>query len=1421
VKKLGILTFCVILFLTLSMSGFGAKLVNYTYLPGEDEINFVFIYNEEPTEFEVQSLDYGRYFVVTTPGEMDEQNTIDRFLAYSPVVAFKASAGKGEIMYRFDMLLPTEPVVEIVANTLRITFKRNSQRIESFSSYTDSTQMGDRPSLIALLSVLREYMDFNLVIDEASLKGMEPVEFVMLSDNLRAEDFFLQIIMNNTKIGYAFLPNDTIYVVRKELLATKVEEILKETSISPQQETSYWSSYDFNINKKSTLYDQFTNQIDENTQLDFSVQGFEDYIQENFETYLRVKPGELESDMIALTKGNEDEEEFVPVGLLLYGDNNRHERFNFFIQFLEGISFSDGTNPADTGLESTQIYTRKISYKPLTEAEVREFMEFYLTFRTNMEVPKQELIADFDKVNYEISPLVSHVEIKGPVNSAKKLLAYLENYISNRKARGMEKIVELKIKDGYGAVFAIALRRLFPRAIVDADGININQLVNKPTFEWTYDDVKDFGKKDGNPDRVTLFGSNYEIITAEQIADDWDWLVPPLASEIRIISISEELPETVMAGLQNVESPNSLVSRFPEIEIDFSFTPLLFVKGKTHDLDIIEGYIKEVESVMLGSSGSYNVINVSTKFFESESLFTDLKGLIESKYTELEIIAYPSLNSILVKAQDEETAQKAIEEIKSLSKTESVNEISQYVDLERMSTEDVNMIYEQLFKDQGVDILYVQSRDMYKIYGPDVAVKAMVEELRKMDARRPDEDDGAYDKTELVNLLIPTLSASEVSQLVTLKVPGVKLEIFEGGGYFLTGTANEIIEAKDVLTSMSTEYMEESVVVKLAPGITFETLQNVLNLYYSIDEELSILDFGNSKVLLKGVKEKIENVQTILNGFGLLGENDDNFKKIVKKIDYEYIQDSGKIPPEELINIVNSYNPGVEIEYFQTASIFLLIGSSMEVENAVALINEYAEKIIVQKVWFGVEKENSYSESEMIDVIKSTVPGISKIEADSVNKEYIVTGDKESVLTAVNQMNRMIAEGKKDESSEPIVVFNEDGVHFDVNAQGEYVIQITKDISMGLSSQPKLFMPDETSTATSRINMNNLTWEEWLKITERLYDFNVDVAEGLREPIYIITPPGISHETGKNRKRTLNISHGYEEVTSLIQTAYGGTVYADETNGLVVFTGISDSDMESLKPLLMNTVEPKKMVEISAMVLDNSLIDKFNQDLSLNIGTASPTLTLNSENGFKFEGGILDFTDFSKLLNAVTQTVEIEMSYNSQKEDGKGEQMIRPYVTTMSGEAAQILIGTSYYYRLATTAADGSVQEQLITISSGYDLNITPTVNQDGTVFLDVNVGISSSDEYNPDGFPIQKTRNAVTKVLVNDTDTLVIGGLEGNISSNSVQKLPFIGDLPFVGQFFTTKIESEDKRNVSIFITPRIIEVKGTPEEIFGQNID
>jgi len=156
----------------------------------------------------------------------------------------------------------------------------------------------------------------------------------------------------------------------------------------------------------------------------------------------------------------------------------------------------------------------------------------------------------------------------------------------------------------------------------------------------------------------------------------------------------------------------------------------------------------------------------------------------------------------------------------------------------------------------------------------------------------------------------------------------------------------------------------------------------------------------------------------------------------------------------------------------------------------------------------------------------------------------------------------------------------------------------------------------------------------------------------------------------------------------------------------------------------------------------------------------------------------------------------------------------------MSGNQAQILIGKTYYYRMTTTTGEGP-QEQLITLNSGYDLTIEPFVNRDNTIRLDVNVVVSSSDEFNSEGFPIQKSRQAQTQVVINNKDTLVIGGLEGNISSKSVTKLPFIGDLPFIGKFFTNEKESEDKRNVSIFITPKIIEIKGMQNEIFGKNIN
>jgi type IV pilus assembly protein PilQ len=307
-----------------------------------------------------------------------------------------------------------------------------------------------------------------------------------------------------------------------------------------------------------------------------------------------------------------------------------------------------------------------------------------------------------------------------------------------------------------------------------------------------------------------------------------------------------------------------------------------------------------------------------------------------------------------------------------------------------------------------------------------------------------------------------------------------------------------------------------------------------------------------------------------------------------------------------------------------------------------------------------------------------------------------------------------------------------------------------------------------------------------------------------------------------SKKRTLNISHGFAEVSSLISSAFGGEVYTDENNGLVIFTGVSDSQMVELKPLILNTVQPKKMVEIKAMVIDNKVLDNLNQSYGVSFSANSENGSFSLDNdGFSFDGSILSFTDYSNLLDLLTNKLSIGISTTGAQENSDDNSIIKPYITTLSGEQASINIGENYKYRIPTTDASGNVVEQILNVPIGNLLNIRPTVNHDDTITMEISVEISSLAGFSSDGLPNTNTRNVTSIVTVNDKDTIVMGGLQGESKNYSQEKLPFFGDLPIIGKLFTWEIENNDNRSVTIFITPRIIETKGKPMQVFGQNIE
>ena len=73
-------------------------------------------------------------------------------------------------------------------------------------------------------------------------------------------------------------------------------------------------------------------------------------------------------------------------------------------------------------------------------------------------------------------------------------------------------------------------------------------------------------------------------------------------------------------------------------------------------------------------------------------------------------------------------------------------------------------------------------------------------------------------------------------------------------------------------------------------------------------------------------------------------------------------------------------------------------------------------------------------------------------------------------------------------------------------------------------------------------------------------------------------------------------------------------------------------------------------------------------------------------------------------------------------------------------------------------------------------------------------------------GIPSIKTNRIKTRVLVNNGETIVLGGVFQTVVSESVEKTPILGDLPWIGSLFRTKTKQDDKQELLIFITPRLI---------------
>jgi len=312
------------------------------------------------------------------------------------------------------------------------------------------------------------------------------------------------------------------------------------------------------------------------------------------------------------------------------------------------------------------------------------------------------------------------------------------------------------------------------------------------------------------------------------------------------------------------------------------------------------------------------------------------------------------------------------------------------------------------------------------------------------------------------------------------------------------------------------------------------------------------------------------------------------------------------------------------------------------------------------------------------------------------------------------------------------------------------------------------------------------------------------------------------------RNKSIQVNYAKaSEIAALIQTgktsllSERGTITIDtRTNKLLVQD--VDERILAIRRLVQELDIPVKQVLIETRVVIAH--DDFSRDLGVRFGVTRS----GSDDGSGINtSGSLEGTD-SIVNNATTlpglgdrlnvslpvvgnapslalailhgnTLVDLELS--ALQLEGKGKIVSNPRVVTANGNAARIEQGVEVPYQEASASGATSVSFKKAVLS----LEVTPQITPDNRVIMDLQVNKDSvGTEYF--GIPSIDTNEIQTQVLVNNGETIVLGGVYEQTKSKTVSRVPFFGDLPFIGALFRNTTDVDEKSELLIFVTPKIL---------------
>lgn len=286
-----------------------------------------------------------------------------------------------------------------------------------------------------------------------------------------------------------------------------------------------------------------------------------------------------------------------------------------------------------------------------------------------------------------------------------------------------------------------------------------------------------------------------------------------------------------------------------------------------------------------------------------------------------------------------------------------------------------------------------------------------------------------------------------------------------------------------------------------------------------------------------------------------------------------------------------------------------------------------------------------------------------------------------------------------------------------------------------------------------------------------------------------------------------------------------GSVLIDPATNTLIVTD-TRSVIEKFRKLIDELDVPAQQVMIEARIVEAA--DGFSRDLGVKFGATGRKKLKNETSAFGwgvnsgFGGGdkweaqtkinlpVAAATNSISLVRAISSGA-LNLELSASESLSKTKTLANPRVLTQNRKEAKIESGYEIPFTV-TTASGGGNSTNTELKKAVLGLTVTPNITPDGQIIMTVKINKDSPAQCASGNNTILciSTKSLNTQAMVENGGTLIVGGIYEENNGNTLTKVPLLGDIPVIGNLFKTRGKKTDRRELLIFITPRIIDTAG-----------